>query len=97
MATELQATLNRIISKSEVLLSKYSLLEEEKEAAERENESLRERLEAVTRELEKIKADYKYLQVARTLPASQEAAAAGRAVLAKLVQDIDRCISQLME
>lgn len=97
MASELQATLDRIISKSEVLLAKYRVLKGEKEAVEKENEVLRAKLTAMNRELEKLRQDYEYLQIARTVSPTRESITRNRATLAKLVQDIDKCISQLME
>ncbi len=97
MASELQTTLDRIISKSEVLVEKYKALESSKEAIEKENVALRAKLMSLEKELEMLKQDYEYLQIARLVSPTREEINKNQAVLAKLVQDIDKCISQLME
>ncbi len=97
MASELQTTLDRIISKSEVLMEKYKALESSKEAVEKENEALRARLTSLDKELATLRQDYEYLQIARLVSPTREEINKNQAILAKLVQDIDKCISQLME
>lgn len=97
MASELQTTLDRIISKSEVLLERYKMLEADKVAVEKENETLRARLVAMDKELEQLRRDYDYLHIARLVSPTREEITKNQAILAKLVQDIDKCISQLME
>lgn len=97
MAPEIQTTLNRIISKSEVLLAKYRALEDEKKAVEKENEDLKKRLVTMTVELEKLHQEYEFLQIARLVSPTRESITKNQAKLAKLVQDMDKCISQLME
>lgn len=97
MASELQTTLDRIISKSEVLMEIYKALESSKEAVEKENEALRARLTSLDKELATLRQDYEYLQIARLVSPTREEINKNQAILAKLVQDIDKCISQLME
>ena len=95
--SELQSTLERIKSKSDVLLEKYNALRLEKEAVEQENSQLRSRLAQLDKELELMRRDYEYLQMARMITPTRESVIQSRAILAKLVQDVDKCISQLME
>ena len=97
MVSELQSTLERIKSKSDVLLEKYNALRLEKEAVEQENSQLRSRLAQLDKELELMRRDYEYLQMARMITPTRESVIQIRAILAKLVQDVDKCISQLME
>ena len=97
MVSELQSTLERIKSKSDVLLEKYNALRLEKEAVEQENSQLRSRLAQLDKELELMRRDYEYLQIARMITPTRESVVQSRAILAKLVQDVDKCISQLME
>ncbi len=97
MVSELQSTLERIKSKSDVLLEKYNALRLEKEAVEQENSQLRSRLAQLDKELELMRRDYEYLQMARMITPTRESVIQSRAILAKLVQDVDKCISQLME
>ena len=97
MVSELQTTLDRLKSKSGVLLEKYHALKLEKEAVEQENDQLRSRLAQLDKEIEKLRLDYEYLQMARMITPTRESVVQSRAILAKLVQDVDKCISQLME
>ena len=97
MVSELQTTLRRLRAKSDVLLEKYHALKLEKEAVEQENDQLRSRLAQLDKEIEKLRLDYEYLQMARMITPTRESVVQSRAILAKLVQDVDKCISQLME
>ena len=97
MVSELQTTLRRLQAKSDVLLEKYHALKLEKEAVEQENDQLRNRLAQLDKEIEKLRLDYEYLQMARMITPTRESVVQSRAILAKLVQDVDKCISQLME
>ena len=97
MVSELQTTLRRLQAKSDVLLEKYHALKPEKEAVEQENDQLRSRLAQLDKEIEKLRLDYEYLQMARMITPTRESVVRSRAILAKLVQDVDKCISQLME
>ena len=97
MVSELQTTLRRLQAKSDVLLEKYHALKLEKEAVEQENDQLRSRLAQLDKEIEKLRLDYEYLQWARMITPTRESVVRSRAILAKLVQDVDKCISQLME
>ena len=97
MVSELQTTLQRLQAKSDVLLEKYHALKLEKEAVEQENDQLRSRLAQLDKEIEKLRLDYEYLQMARMITPTRESVVQSRAILAKLVQDVDKCISQLME
>lgn len=97
MVSELQTTLRRLQAKSDVLLEKYHALKLEKEAVEQENDQLRSRLAQLDKEIEKLRLDYEYLQMARMITPTRESVVQSRAIIAKLVQDVDKCISQLME
>ena len=97
MVSELQTTLRRLQAKSDVLLEKYHALKLEKEAVEQENDQLRSRLAQLDKEIEELRLDYEYLQMARMITPTRESVVQSRAILAKLVQDVDKCISQLME
>ena len=97
MVSELQTTLRRLQAKSDVLLEKYHALKLEKEAVEQENDQLRSRLAQLDKEIEKLRLDYEYVQMARMITPTRESVVQSRAILAKLVQDVDKCISQLME
>ncbi len=97
MDPELQDTLKRLIGKTEVLVEKYNALKSEKEAVDKENARLKAGLASMTERLEKLQQDYDYLKLARTISTNRDEVNRNRDMLGKLVQDIDKCISQLME
>ena len=97
MVSELQTTLDRLKSKSGVLLEKYHALKQENVALEEENKQLRNRLAQLDKELEQLRMDYDYLQMARMITPTRESVIQSREILAKLVHDVDKCILQLME
>ncbi len=97
MGSELQDTLARLMGKTEVLVEKYNALKAEKEAVDKEVAELRNGIVAMAKRLEKLQQDYDYLKLARTISTNREELNRNRDMLGKLVQDIDKCISQLME
>ncbi len=97
MDSGLQETLTRLIGKTQVLVEKYNALKAEKEAIERENAELKAGFGAMVARLERLQQEYDYLKLARTVTTNRKELDRNREMLGKLVQDIDKCISQLME
>ena len=97
MATELQDTLARIVSKSNVLTEKYRVLAAEKEELDVQLAVMQEEVDNLRIENEKLHQDNEYLKMARSIAPNQEKAAQARSMISKLVRDIDKCISQLNE
>ena len=95
MATDLQSTLERIISKSNVLLEKYHALERENVEANLEIRKLQDSVVALTKEVEKLRQDNEYLRLARSIAPTREQLAEGKSIISQLVRDVDKCISQL--
>ena len=97
MASDLQETLNRIVNKSTILIEKYHALEAENKSLAEQVESLRSELAHLKKEDEQLQMDNKYLKIARNVASSPEEMKAAKQVIASLVRDIDKCISQLNE
>ena len=97
MASELQETLNRIVNKSNILIEKYHALEAENKTLAEQVESLRSELTQLKKLDEQLQLDNKYLKIARTLSPTPEEAKEAKQIIASLVRDIDKCISQLNE
>ena len=97
MATELQNTLNRLVSKCDVLVEKYKALQAEKDAVSQEYEKLKLQADLQHKELERLQQEKEFLIMARSVSPNDEVLAKNRAIIAKLVRDVDKCISQLME
>ena len=95
MATELQDTLARIISKSTVMVEKYHALSAAKDQAVAELQRVQEENEKLRIEMERIKRENEYLRRAHTVAPNAEAAARGKTMISKIVRDIDKCINQL--
>lgn len=95
MASELHDTLARLQRKSAVLIEKYQALLGECQLAQSELESTRRRVQELEARVERLETDNEYLRVAHTVAPSPESVAHSRAIISKLVRDIDRCISQL--
>ncbi len=97
MATELQDTLARLVSKSNVLIEKYRVLAAEKEELDVQLATMQEEVDNLRMENEKLHQDNEYLKMARSIVPDQEKAAQARSMISNLVRDIDKCISQLNE
>lgn len=97
MASELQETLARIVTKSKVLVDKYHVLNAEKERLEQVAAQLQSEVEVLKKENEKLSTDNYYLTMARHFVPNSEKAAEAKKMISSLVRDIDKCISQLNE
>lgn len=97
MASELQETLARIVTKSKVLVDKYHVLNAEKERLEQVVAQLQSEMEVLKKENEKLSTDNHYLTMARYFVPNSEKAAEAKKMISSLVRDIDKCISQLNE
>lgn len=97
MASELQETLARIVTKSKVLVDKYHVLNAEKERLEQVVVQLQSEVEVLKKENERLSTDNRYLTMARHFVPNSEKAAEAKKMISSLVRDIDKCISQLNE
>ena len=95
MASELHDTLARLQRKSAILIEKYQALLGECQLAQNELDSTRQRVQELEARVEQLETDNQYLRMAHTIAPSPESVAQSRAMISKLVRDIDRCISQL--
>ncbi len=95
MASDLQSTLGRIITKSNVLIEKYRALEEEKIAADNKIEKLQLQVDSMKKELESLQRDNEYMRLARTIMPNADQLSESKAIIRQLVRDVDKCISQL--
>ena len=95
MAADLHSTIERILSKSSVLVEKYHALEVDKLNADKEIERLNLELTALKKEVEQLRQYNEYLKIARTIAPSYEQLAESKNILNQLVREVDKCISQL--
>ena len=92
MASELQETLARIVTKSEVLVEKYHVLSAEKERLEKIVAQLQEE-----KENNQLLTDNEYLTIVRKIVPDSEHLGEAKNMISSIVRDIDKCISQLNE
>lgn len=97
MAVNLHETLDRLRSKSNVLIARYKALATEKENVVQQNIELQNTINSLRKQLEQAMRENEYLKLARSISLNNEDLAKSRATIAGLVRDIDKCISQLTE
>lgn len=95
MAVDLHSTIERILSKSSVLVEKYHALEADKLNADKEIAKLNNEILALKKEVEQLRQDNEYLRLARTIAPSYDQLVESKIILNQLVREVDKCISQL--
>ena len=97
MASEIQDTLARIVTKSKVLVEKYHVLLAEKEQLEQQVQQLKEEVDTLRKANEQLGHDNEYLSLARNVVPDAGKTSEVKKLISSLVRDIDKCISQLNE
>lgn len=97
MASDLQQQLDRVRAKTTVVGEKYQRLHSAYLAAKDEISELKAALLARDTEIEQLKMQVEYLTVASTVRITGDDLKSTRAMVADLVREIDRCISDLKE
>lgn len=97
MAGDLQKRLDSLRNKAELLLKRYALLEEENQVMKQKINELEATLARQNRELTDKERQIEQLRVMGVLAPTREDVEQGRAFLAGLVRDIDKCINELNE
>ena len=97
MASDLQQQIERVQAKTRVLGEKYKLVKQQRDAAREEIADLRAQLLARDASVEQLKQRVEYLTVASAVNNTTGALESTRAIIAGLLRDIDRCITDLLE
>lgn len=97
MAESLQDILERLSSKSSILMERYAVILEAKRAADSRIAELETENEKLKVEIERQKKQVEYLQIARSVSFDRETVESNRAFLSDLLRDIDKSIAQLSE
>ncbi len=95
MAVELQQTVDRIAAKSRIVFERYEIMKRQVKADAERIARLEEDLAVTRAENEKLRSRIEYLGIAATVAPGREDVERTRALLAKLVREIDRCIADL--
>ena len=101
MAESLSEIFERLLAKQQILLERYNAMKDKLQISQEENEALkvfRLALSPCQRQLiEKLEMDKDFLQMARQIAPDREALDRSRAMIARLVRDVDKCIEQLKD
>lgn len=97
MAEDFQQRIERISNKAKLLTDLYAVLRQEKQAADSRIIELTNQVEAQRKEIEQLTQQLEYLKIATTLVPDRQQVENSRAMLIKLVREIDKCIQELNE
>lgn len=95
MSENVQDTASRIRAKIGLVAEHQALLVSRLETERAENSRLKARIGELTAEISRLKTEIEYLTVMRAVAPTPQQAEIGRAKLAGLVREIDRCIAEL--
>ena len=97
MAVNLSELIQRLSQKSLLLVKQYSALKEENGKLREANEDLQEKTNCLQTELENLRLENEYLRVSHKIAPTAEDVKMSQKMIAELVRNIDKCISQLNE
>lgn len=97
MAVNLSELLQRLSQKSLLLAKQYNALKEENGELREANEDLQEKIKTLQIELENLRLENEYFRVSHKIAPTAEDVKTSQKMLAELVRNIDKCISQLNE
>ena len=95
MAGELQQTIDRLNAKTQILVDRYALIKEQRNRAVAQIRKLEADVERLTAQNEKLRTEVEFLKIATTISPRREDVARSRALLAELMREIDKCITEL--
>lgn len=97
MADDLKARLDSISNKAKLLTELYVALRQEKQTADCRIEELNNIVNNQQKEIERLTQEVEYLKIATTIVPDRNQVENSRAILSKLVREIDKCILELKE
>ena len=93
MAESLSEIFERLLAKQQILLERYNAMKDKLQISQEENEALKKENEKQRQLIEKLEMDKDFFQIAP----DREALDRSRAMIARLVRDVDKCIEQLKD
>lgn len=97
MAGNLQQRLDRLKSKTEMVLARNTALQERLSSAKERIATLEDSLRSKEKEIGELRQQIEQLKVVNTLTPDHRDVEHTRAFLSGLLRDIDKCISELTE
>lgn len=97
MAKDLAEQLNRIGHKAELLVTRYSTLREDNQRLQARVQELENELEASRRKIEQLQTQVEHFRISSALAPDSRTASETRAIITRIVRDIDACVADLMK
>ena len=97
MAKDLSEQLNRIGHKAELLVTRYTTLREDNQRLEARVQELEAELEKSQRTIERLQTQVEHFKISSSLAPDSRSAAETRAIINRIVRDIDACVADLMK
>lgn len=97
MAFDYNNAFRRIIAKTQLLEQKYKYMQQSRDEALANVEMLQAQIAEKDKELQTLRMQIEYMQIASTIAPTREQVEKTRAMIAGLVRDIDRCITDLSD
>lgn len=95
MASDLEATLNRLSEKSRFITERFRVVSRRKDEAEARIAELEKMVRDRDRQIQLMAAEIENLRVSSVLAPTAEAVNATRVMIRELIRDIDRCIADI--
>lgn len=97
MAGELQKKIERVNTKTQLLLDRYTILLQRRESDLAQIAELQAEIETLRNENGRLQQENDFLKIATTIAPTRNDVNSTRELLTRLVREIDKCITDLNE
>lgn len=97
MAGELQKKIDRVNTKTQLLLDRYTILLQRRESDLAQIAKLQAEIETLRKENGRLQQENDFLKIATTIAPTRNDVNSTRELLTRLVREIDKCITDLNE
>lgn len=97
MAGELQKKIDRVNTKTQLLLDRYTILLQRRESDLAQIAELQTEIETLRKENGRLQQENDFLKIATTIAPTRNDVNSTRELLTRLVREIDKCITDLNE
>lgn len=97
MAGELQKKIDRVNTKTQLLLDRYTILLQRRESDLAQIAELQAEIDTLRKENGRLQQENDFLKIATTIAPTRNDVNSTRELLTRLVREIDKCITDLNE